>query len=511
MGTFSRPNGVFPRFSMQTPAIANSSTPAVSSARLHEMSAIDLAAWIRAGRVSSEEVVRSHIERIAKVNPLINALVHNRFSDALVEARRADERVRNAHRDDALPPLLGVPCTIKEFFAVKGAPQTGGIVAFRDRVATEDAPHVARLRNAGAIVLGTTNIPEGGLWLETDNKIYGRTSNPWNIGRTSGGSSGGEGAIVAAGGAPFGLGSDIGGSIRLPAAFCGVYGHKPGSGVVPFIGQFPAPSPKAAPLLGAGPLARSARDLHPILSIIAGAAEGDPSIVDVPLGDPMGLSASDLRVIALGSFGPRVSSVISSAILRARDLLEGAGAEVVKRSFPGLSQGGLYWTARMRTSNEVDYASILGEPSLSLATELGRVLLGRNERHTLAALYVAVFDRLFDRLPFDVEKILRNGEALREEIEEALGPNGVLLAPVYTSTAPRHNRPLLSPLDAMYTAVFNALEMPGTVVPMGFDDHGLPVGIQILGRRGADHVTLRAALLLEERLARFSPAMPRPR
>lgn len=495
---------------MQNPVIANSSTPTVPSSRVLEASAVDLAAWIRGGRITSEEVVRVHIARIAKVNPLINALVHDRFSEALALARHADERVRSAHRDDALPPLLGVPCTIKEFFAVKGSPQTGGIVAFRDRIATEDAPHVARLRRAGAIVVGTTNTPEGGLWLETDNKIYGRTSNPWNISRTSGGSSGGEGAIVASGGTPFGLGSDIGGSIRLPAAFCGVYGHKPSSGVVPFIGQFPAPSPKAAPLLSAGPLARSARDLHPILSIIAGAAEGDPSTVNVPVSDPMSVSPNELRVIALGSFGPRVAPIITNAILRARDLLEGAGAEVVKRSFPGLKHGGFYWTARMRTANELDYASVLGEPSLALGTELARVLLGRNERHTLAALYVAVFDRLLDRLPFDTEKILRNGEALREEIEEALGPNGVLLAPVYTSTAPRHNMPLLKPLDAMYTAVFNALEMPGTVVPMGFDDAGLPVGIQIIGRRGSDHVTIRAALLLEERLARFSPAMPRP-
>ncbi|CAN0591760.1 unnamed protein product, partial [Laminaria digitata] len=182
---------------------------------LLQLSATELARRIRERECSSVEVVEAHIQQLLAVNPRINAVVAERLEAAREEARAAD---RQAERTPGfLPPLLGVPCTIKECFAVKGMPQCAGLVARKDFRAEIDATTVARLRAAGAIVLGVSNTSELCMWMETNNRVYGRTNSPYDSGRIVGGSSGGEGAIVASGASPFGLGSDVGGSIRMPA------------------------------------------------------------------------------------------------------------------------------------------------------------------------------------------------------------------------------------------------------------------------------------------------------
>ncbi|MCO4746518.1 MAG: amidase, partial [Proteobacteria bacterium] len=182
---------------------------------LLDQSARQLAAGIRSREVSPLEVVDAHIARIEQVNGAINALAVDRFAAARAEAREAGELIARSDPRE-LPPLLGVPFTVKEFLAVSGMPQTGGLVRRRHHIASEDATTVARVRRAGAICLGVTNAAEAGLWSETTNRVYGRTRNPWDLRRTSGGSSGGSGALVAAGGVPFDLGADVGGSIRIP-------------------------------------------------------------------------------------------------------------------------------------------------------------------------------------------------------------------------------------------------------------------------------------------------------
>jgi fatty acid amide hydrolase 2 len=189
----------------------------------------ELARRVRSRTLSSLELVDAHIAQIERVNPVLNAVVRERFEEARVEARRADARQA---RGDDLPPLHGVPCTIKEAFALTGMPNTSGLLARKGFLATEDAAAVAKLRAAGAIPLGVTNVSELCMWLESNNRVYGRTNNPYDPARIAGGSSGGEGAIVAAGASPFGLGSDVGGSIRLPAFFNGIFGHKPSGGPV---------------------------------------------------------------------------------------------------------------------------------------------------------------------------------------------------------------------------------------------------------------------------------------
>src|SRR5436305_2524736 len=215
---------------------------------LTERSAVDLARAIRTGETSSREVVEAHIERLELTHPRLNAVVVDRYDAARQDADAADELVRSTTDTDTLPPFHGVPCTIKEAIAMKGMPNCAGLVSRAAWRAPENAPTVQRMIDAGAIPLGVTNTPELCLWIETENRQYGRTHNAYDMSRTAGGSSGGEGAVVGAGGSPLGLGADIGGSIRLPAFFNGVFGLKPSPGLVPSTGQFPLPQTETAAL-----------------------------------------------------------------------------------------------------------------------------------------------------------------------------------------------------------------------------------------------------------------------
>ena len=192
-----------------------------------------IARAIRTGALTPTGVLEVHITRMKEVNPKINGVFAERFDLAREEAALLDEEQRSGQVDFGSKPLFGVPCTIKEFIKVKGMPHTGGLVSCADNIATEDAEVVQRIRRAGAVVMATSNVPEGGMWMETFNKIRGRTNNPWNLSRTAGGSSGGEAALVSTGASPFGIGSDIAGSIRIPAGFCGTTGHKPSGRRVP--------------------------------------------------------------------------------------------------------------------------------------------------------------------------------------------------------------------------------------------------------------------------------------
>ncbi|MDX6650587.1 MAG: fatty acid amide hydrolase 2, partial [Solirubrobacteraceae bacterium] len=206
---------------------------------LTQRSALELAAAIRTGETSSREVVELHVERLRAVQPRINAIAAERYDAALREADAADRLVADSADLESFPPLLGVPCTIKESIALEGMPNCAGLLARRDHRATETAPAAARIITAGAIPVGMTNVSEMTMWIESQNFVYGRTSNAYDARRVAGGSSGGEGAAVGSGGSPIGLGTDIGGSIRLPAFFNGVFGHKGSAWLVPNNRNFP--------------------------------------------------------------------------------------------------------------------------------------------------------------------------------------------------------------------------------------------------------------------------------
>src|SRR6201747_1281132 len=257
------------------------------------MSASELARAIQSKKMSSKTVVEAHLERIAKVNPKLNAVVQLTADSARKEAEEADAALA---RGEIKGPLHGVPMTIKDTLETAGVICTGGTKGRANYVPKADATAVARLRAAGAIFLGKTNVPELAGAIETDNLVYGRTNNPYDLSRTPGGSSGGESAIVAAGGSPLGLGTDAGGSIRVPAHFCGLAAIKPTSGRVPRTGQFPLPLGARNAVFHVSLLARKVEDLALALPIISGPDYRDHSIVGMPLGNPGNVKLQDLKV-----------------------------------------------------------------------------------------------------------------------------------------------------------------------------------------------------------------------
>jgi fatty acid amide hydrolase 2 len=470
---------------------------------LFDASATELAALVRARELSSVELVDLHISRIEAVNPKLNAVVAERFDEARREARAADEA---AARGEALP-LHGVPCTIKDFIGVAGLPQTGGLLSRRSTRAVADAEIVRRLKRAGAIVLGTTNVPEGGLCVETSNRVYGRTNNPWDSRRTSGGSSGGEGAIVAAGGVPFGLGTDTGGSIRIPAAFCGVVGHKPTGRLVPNTGIWPQLRGARSGYHCAGPLARRVADLMPILRVLAGPDESDEVVQSWQLGDPDAVDLKDVVVYPVPTHPTvRIHPAVQRAVRDSAEALAARGARIADLSPSRLRYAFAIWSAMMSRAEGGSYQEILGDgTAIDLVDELVHFVRGRSQ-YTFPALSIAVVEALLG-WTVRVGNWVDAGLKMRAVLEEELGPSGVLLHPPYSSPAPRHNEPLLRPFDFVCTGLFNVLEFPSTVVPVGFDA-GLPVAVQVIGRRGNDHLTIAAAAALEDAFGGWVRAEP---
>ncbi len=450
---------------------------------------------IRRREVASREVVDAHIRQIEEVNPRLNAVVCTRFDDARREADDADRRIQSDGASE-LPPFFGVPCTIKECFALEGMPQTSGLVARKGQLATEDAITVGRLRAAGAIPLGVTNLSELCMWMESNNRVYGRTNNAYDPGRTAGGSSGGEGAIIGSGGAPFGLGSDIGGSIRMPAFFNGVFGHKPSAGLVDNAGQYPTAHGAANRFLVTGPLARKAVDLAPLVSILAGTSVGDPREV----------ALAELEVVSIESDGrTHVDERLIEAQRRALSALERRGARIRTVRVPRLARALEIWSAMMGAAGGPTFSELLGNgAAFHVGRELARWATGRSP-HTLPALFLALVERAPKLLAGASKDAINEGRLLKEELTALVGDRGILLYPPYATLAPRHYEPLAFPMRWVYTAVFNVMEMPVTEVPLGLDASGLPLGVQIAASHGNDRLTLAAALALEEELGGWVP------
>ena len=466
-------------------------------------SATEMAQALRERRITSRELVETHIARVKAVNARINAMVQFRFSDARTEADAADLRLRSDEPLETLPPLLGVPCSIKENFAFTGFPQVSGMVARRHAIAQADAPTVARLRAAGAIVLGFTNTPELCMWMETNNRVYGRTANPYAADRVAGGSSGGEGSLIGSGASPFGLGADVGGSIRFPAFFNGVFGHKPTPGIVPNSGQFPEPQGRMAYNCVTGPIARRAGDLWPLLKILAGPDGVDPVCEPGTLrGDPASVKLSDLRVIAIRGDGKRpVAEDMLAAQGRAADWL-GTQTRGLRWLQPaGLRQAFEIWSSLMKEADPEAFAVQLGQGKrISVLGQLARWPLGRSA-HTLPALMLA----LAEAVPLNTRRYGQMGAELRQELLDALGEDGVLLYPPYTRVAPKHNHPLLRPFDFAYCGIFNVLGFPSTQVPLGLNAEGLPLGTQVIGAPGQDARTIAVAQALERQFGGWTP------
>jgi fatty acid amide hydrolase 2 len=475
--------------------------PSDDPADLRLLSGSAIARLIRAGRLSSREAVERHIAQIQAVNGTINAVVKERFAEARAEADAADARQRSSTPGD-LPPFHGVPCTIKETFSLEGMPNASGLLARKGIVSSTDAPTVARLRRAGAVPLGVTNTSELAMWMESTNKVYGRSRNPYDPSRIVGGSSGGEAAIIAAGGSPFGLGSDIGGSIRGPCFFNGIFGHKPSGGLVPNTGQYPLVANRTMRILATGPMARRAEDLMPLLKILAGPDGADAACEAMPIGDPDAVSLEGRVVLNVPDNGALdVSADLRDAQSRVVSALEARGMRVRQGAFPELKRQFEIWSAMMGRERDTPFGTLLKEGrKMYPAWELAKLVAGRSD-HTMMAVLLALVEPLPDLLPGLSRKLIAMAASLRGAILEALGDGGVMLYPTYVTPAPKHGRPALESLwlrmPFAYQGIVNALELPATQVPLGLNAEGLPLGVQVIAAPGNDHVTIAVAVELE--------------
>jgi fatty acid amide hydrolase 2 len=344
------------------------------------------------------------------------------------------------------------------------------------------------------------------MWMESNNAVWGRSNNPYDATRIVGGSSGGEGSIIGSGASPFGIGADVGGSIRMPAFFNGVFGHKPTPGIIPNTGQYPHAEGEAGRYLCTGPLCRRAEDLTPLIRLAAGPDQVDPFTRPFSLPDPDLSLLRGMRVILITTNHlRRPSDPLVASMRRAADVLAAEGADVREVSLKSLRASFSLWSGLMSAASETSFASHMGGgPEVSPWVELARLFVGRSN-HTLPAIILAIAEGLPGIDTADAAPLKQRAAEVRAELLEQMGPGGVILYPPYTRTAPRHREPLLTPLDFLYTALWNVLEFPVTQVPLGLDERGLPLGVQVVGAPYEDHRTITVALALEQALGGWVP------
>ncbi|HXD41138.1 MAG TPA: amidase family protein [Ramlibacter sp.] len=514
---------------------------------LTEFGAARLAAHIASGEATATEAVEQHIARLLQVDPQLNAMTADRFEAARIEARQADVRQADARRTGAaLGPLHGVPITVKECLDLRGMASTFGLPSRASHRADADETHVARLRAAGAIPIAKSNVAQALFYYESDNPVYGRTLNPWNADRTPGGSSGGEAALIATGASALGLGTDIGGSVRVPAAFCGIASLKPTSGRCDEFGRFSIPLGQRAIPSQAGVLARHVEDVALGLEVINGGAR--PEVPGQPLGDFRSVRVAGLRVAVYTDDGTFTASpAVARAVREAADMLRAAGAQVSNWTPPDA-----------RHAMNLVYG-IFGGDGLALLKKrmgAGRRMPPIRQLMSLAALPRAVVPPLRALLasigqptlaaglePFGFRDTAHYWELVEAQHDYAQrfaaaldndpgGPFDIILCPPCALPALTHGATKDLATVGAYACLYNLLGYPAGVVPVSRvrpeeevgraasrdvitkaalkverGSAGLPVGAQVVARPWREHVAL-AAMAAIEQAARARPDFP---
>ena len=471
-------------------------------------SAAELSAAVRSRRVSAHELIELHLARIARHNPSLNAICTLDEAGARRRARDADAALA---RGDLWGPLHGVPMTIKDALETAGLRTTGGHPPLKDYTPTRDAPAVARLRHAGAILLGKTNVPPLSADYRADNPIFGRTNNPWNVERTPGGSTGGGAAAVAAGLSAFDVGSDLAGSVRTPAHFCGLFALKPTEGRVPNTGHIPEPPgvPRAVRHMNVlGPLARSVEDLALITKVICGPDDAEPDVPPVPWTEPPARPLKAHRLAWSTDFGGvPVTRETRAAIQKLADALANAGCRVEERNPDGFSYDEAWeaWGEIAIAERAATGAERSRERVAALNSTLGEgwaVARGsaRGVRATIGDYMVALTRR--DALIATLERFFNEWDAL--------------ICPVTVSPAIGHV-PFGTPIDVdshkvpyfiagtAYTCPFNLTGSPAVVLPLARSREGLPIGVQLVGKRWAEPALLALAVKVALITGPFTP------
>jgi amidase len=450
-------------------------------------SAARLANAIRTKQVSSYETVTAYLERIEAVNPKLNAVVQLTAETALEQARQADAGLA---RGEVKGPLHGLPLTLKDSLDTAGVISTGGTTGRARFIPDRDATVVARLRVAGAILLGKTNTPELTLAGETDNAVYGRTNNPYDLSRTPGGSSGGAAAIIAAGGSPLDLGSDTGGSIRIPAHFCGIAGIRPTSGRVPRTGHIISFDVGALDALTQiGPMARFVEDLVLTLPLIAGPDWRDPAIVPMPLGDPRAVELKHLRLCFYTSnqVAPPTPETVETVKTAVATLAE-AGLVVEEKRPPGIEGASELWDRL--------YLADGGALVRKLLHRFGTVKMH------------SALDWSQKGKPLSLDEfndLLIEWDMFRSAMLAFMEPYDLILCPAGPGPANLHG-----PVEDgtfSYVGAYNLTGWPGAVVRCGASPEGLPIGVQIIARPWREDVALAVAQHLETALGGWQRPM----
>jgi amidase len=463
-----------------------------------QLSATELAQRIAQRQLSSKEVVEAHLSRIEAVNPALNAVVLVLADDARAAALEADKQLAAGA---TVGPLHGVPFTVKENIDMAGLPTTWGVTALAKAVVPADAPVVERMRAAGAIPIGRTNLPDMALRIHTTSSLHGLTRNPWHPGRTAGGSSGGEAAALASGMSPIGLGNDIGGSLRNPANACGIASIRPSAGRVPEAGYVPAEDRLLAVQLMnvQGPMARRVADVRLGLRVLMGAHPRDPWSIDAPFdGPPIG---RPIRVAVLpeppgGSTDPAVAATVRRAALALAD-----AGYVVEEVCPPRYEDAINCWRRLILG---DFGSVL---------ELLAPMMGAD-----ATAFLNNFNQLAPPLADATawSQLMAERDGIARAWSTFMADRPLLLSPTWTQLPFEHGFDSASMAGTVATGELmrpvvpaNVLGLPSACVPAGRDEAtGLPIGVLVTGRRLRDDLCLEAAEAIESRLGLATPIDP---
>lgn len=450
-----------------------------------EQPAHTLVELIKTKTLSSEEVTRAFLNRINEVNPQLNAVIQLDEEKTLEQAKKADQATM---RNESLGVLHGLPITIKDTIDIFGYKNTYGSHLYDDYIPQQEGTCVTRLRDAGAVILGLTNSPELLTAYESDNIIYGATNNPYDLNRTSGGSSGGEAAIISAKGSPLGLGTDGGGSIRLPAHFCGIVGLKPTQGLIPITGiALPGAGAGCLQAFGTcGPMARFVDDIVLGLSVLAGPDGVDPGAFPIKIGNLSEIDISKLKIAYFTDNGiVTPTKDIMDATLNAVRLFADLGATVeearpqhIEKTFE------LHWEPFFTMCDG-------GETVNGFFKELsaGKISSLRKQYNQDAKKYNLTASQLNQRFAEIAQ--------FRWSTFQFLNKYDLLICPPCATTAKLHGQCLNEVKDFTYTMSFNNSGSPAVVVPFATSTEGLPIGVQLVANLWKDHVALAAAKILE--------------
>ena len=447
----------------------------------------ELAALISGRDVSPVEVVNAHLEQIDSLNGQLNAIV-TLSPDVGKQAKKAESMLVSRQ---AVGPLHGVPLTIKDTIATAGIRTTSGSLVRKDYVPTVDATVVARLKAAGAIILAKSNTPEMAIPYETSNEIFGRTNNPYDRRLTPGGSSGGEAAAIAACMSPGGVGSDLSGSIRVPAHFCGIVGLKPTSGRIPMDGHVPVAKGALASGACMGPMARTVADVSLLFAVLAG-IESEPLL---PADRVRGLKACWYDSDGVSPVSQETRLVVRAVV----DVLERAGLHCLEKRPAAVESGSRLWVGLFAEASAKDLREFYSG-SEQIAGPLARRILNTDTRKN-------------ERSQHEFEQVLHERDRLRAELLKMMETTPLMIAPVGATAAFPHDTQKLAVEDELvsvfrafsYARTCNVFDLPSVVVRAGQTADGLPLGVQIIGKPLGEHLILSVAAIVEAALGGWQP------